>query len=53
MTVAAFFSEHNVSFRAADHFWDMLRNAIPDSTIVKEASAKRTKMSYLTVYGLA
>ena len=50
--VAGFFAEHDLPFILGDHFWDMIRHAAPDSEILKTASAKRTKMSYLTVHGL-
>ena len=53
MIATGFFAEHDVPFLVADHFWEMLRHAAPDSDIIKSAAAKRTKMSYLMVHGLA
>lgn len=33
--LSAFMSEHNVSFLAADHLPELLKNCFPDSEIVK------------------
>ncbi|XP_008182864.1 uncharacterized protein LOC103309369 [Acyrthosiphon pisum] len=41
--IAAFISEHNVAFLAADHLPGLLKDCFPDSEIAKGISTKRTK----------
>lgn len=44
----AFFAEHNIPFSVADHFSDLLKECITDSSIVKEIELKRTKITAIT-----
>ncbi|CAH1736808.1 unnamed protein product [Aphis gossypii] len=41
--IAAFISEHNIAFLAADHLPGLLQECFPDSEIAKGISTKRTK----------
>ncbi|KAE9522199.1 hypothetical protein AGLY_017459 [Aphis glycines] len=41
--IAAFISEHNIAFLAADHLPVLLQECFPDSEIAKGISTKRTK----------
>lgn len=43
--LAAFFAEHNIAFSVADHLTDLLKEIIPDSTLVQEIQLKRTKIT--------
>ena len=53
LNIAAYFSEHNISYLASDHFASMCKTAFPDSNICKNISVKRTKLSYLVQDGIA
>ena len=53
LIATGFFAEHEIPFSVADHFWDMMRHAAPDSELIKSAAARRTKLAYLMTEGLA
>lgn len=41
--IATFIAEHNISFLAADHLTEMIKECFPDSEIAKNLAMKRTK----------
>lgn len=41
--LTAWMMEHNISFRAADHLCDVLKDCFPDSEITRNLKMKRTK----------
>lgn len=43
--LAAYFTEHNIPFLAADHLSCLLKEIFPDSEIAKQLSIKRTKIT--------
>ena len=53
LKAAAFFSEKNIPFAAADKFTDMCKSAFSDSEICKKMSMGKTKATYLIQDGIA
>lgn len=43
--LSAFFAEHNIAFKAADHLNDLLKENFPDSKIVSGINLKRKKVA--------
>lgn len=51
--MAAFISEHNLSFNLMDHFSDLLSKLCPDSKIAAQFRSKRTKTRCIVRNALA
>jgi hypothetical protein len=53
LRLAAFLSEHNLSFHIMDHFSDLLPKLFPDSKIAANFKCKRTKSKSIVTNALA
>lgn len=51
--LAAFFSEHNIAFQAADHLIPLLKNIFPDSQIAQDLALARSKCSNIVTEVIA
>ena len=53
LRLAAFISEHNLSFHVMDHLSDLLPKLCPDSKIAADVKCKRTKTKCIVTKALA
>lgn len=52
LKLTGFLTEHNISFRCADHLTDVLKECFPDSKIANGIKLHRTKATNITKYVL-
>lgn len=51
--LSAFVVEHNIPFRVADHFAELMRSCFPDSKIAGKLRLKRTKCTVIVKHIIA